>query len=799
MNYQIRKAGVIGSGTMGGGIATLLAGVGIPVVLLDLPARDTKPGDSPAKRNTISLDNLGKLKKSRVPAVFEENDLTLITVGNTEDDLGLLADCDWIVEVVVERLDVKHDLMKRLAAVRREASIISTNTSGLSINAICEGQSEEFRTHFLGTHFFNPPRHLKLLEIIPGRDTDPELVKFMAHFGESVLGKGVVICKDTPNFIANRFISIAGGFGMNYAIENGYSVEEIDNLTGPLIGRPKSGTFRLADVVGVDVLAHVATNLYPAIPDDSQREILRNEKMARATQFLLDNKFLGDKTGQGFYKKVTGAGGEREFWALDPNTLEYVPPSKARHESVGKVRKMENTGERIKALIQESDRAAQYVWHLHAFYLSYASKMLGEIADDLIAIDNANKWGFAHEMGPFEIWDAIGVRDTLARMEQDGYSVASWVKEMLEKGCETFYQRGAGGTVLGVYSPKAKDYVLVQPDTNAVQLTVLRATGKEVERNAGASLFDMGDGVLLLEFHTKGNALDEDIFRMMHRAYERLNTDFEAMVVGNQGDFFSGGANLMVLLMGAMNQQWDQVESMLTAGQNTLMAMRYSPKPIVTAPFNYAFGGGAEMTMHGSRVVAHAELYIGLVEFGVGVIPAWGGTKEMVRRVISPAMLIQNADPLPPMQKAFEQIALAKVSTSAMEARTMGFLGGSDRIVMNKDHLLAEAKKTALQMVANGYSTPARAKLYAAGRDVRSALGMAVYTLREGRFASEHDAKIAKKLAHVMCGGDLTAPAWVDEQYFLDLEREAFLSLIGEPKTMERIQFMLQNNKPLRN
>lgn len=799
MNYQIRKAGVIGSGTMGGGIATLLAGVGIPVVLLDLPARDTKPGDSPAKRNTISLDNLGKLKKSRVPAVFEENDLTLITVGNTEDDLGLLADCDWIVEVVVERLDVKHDLMKRLAAVRREGSIISTNTSGLSINAICEGQSEEFRRHFLGTHFFNPPRHLKLLEIIPGRETDPELVKFIAHFGESVLGKGVVICKDTPNFIANRFISIAGGFGMNYAIENGYSVEEIDNLTGPLIGRPKSGTFRLADVVGVDVLAHVATNLFPAIPDDPQRDILRNEKMARATQFLLDNKFLGDKTGQGFYKKVTGAGGEREFWALDPNTLEYVPPSKARHESVGKVRKMENTGERIKALIQESDRAAQYVWHLHAFYLSYASKMLGEIADDLIAIDNANKWGFAHEMGPFEIWDAIGVRDSLARMEQDGYSIASWVKEMLEKGCETFYQRGAGGTVLGVYDPKAKDYVEVEPDANAVQLTVLRATGKEVERNAGASLFDMGDGVLLLEFHTKGNALDEDIFRMMHRAYERLNTDFEAMVVGNQGDFFSGGANLMVLLMGAMNQQWDQVESMLTAGQNTLMAMRYSPKPIVTAPFNYAFGGGAETTMHGSRVVAHAELYIGLVEFGVGVIPAWGGTKEMVRRVISPAMLIQNADPLPPMQKAFEQIALAKVSTSAMEARTMGFLGGNDRIVMNKDHLLAEAKKTALQMVANGYSAPARAKLYAAGRDVRSALGMAVYTLREGRFASEHDAKIAKKLAHVMCGGDLTAPAWVDEQYFLDLEREAFLSLIGEPKTMERIQFMLQNNKPLRN
>ncbi len=799
MSYHIRKAGVIGSGTMGGGIATLLAGVGIPVVLLDIPPKDTKPGDSPTKRNAIPAGNLAKLKASRIPAIFQDDDLNLLTIGNTEDDLERLRDCDWIVEVIVERLDVKQDLMKRLEAIHRPGMIISTNTSGLSVNAICSANGAALRQHFLGTHFFNPPRHLKLLELIPGTDTDPALVTFMTHFAEAVLGKGVVICKDTPNFIANRFISIAGGFGMNYAAQNAYTVEEIDSLTGPLIGRPKTGTFRLADVVGVDVLAHVATNLYPAIPTDPYREVLKDPIIEGATQFLLKNNFLGDKTGQGFYKKVTGASGEKEFWALDLKSLEYVSPLKAKFESVGKHRKIEDTGARLKALLGETDRAAQYLWHIHAFYLSYASQMIGEIADDILSIDNANKWGFAHEMGPFEIWDALGVRETVNRMATDGYKVAEWVIGMLAGGCDTFYQRAADGTVVGMYNPQRKGYTRVTGDPKAISIPSLRANGKEIERNSGASLHDLGDGVLLLEYHTKANALDEDIFRMFHVAYDRLERDFEGMVVGNQGDYFSAGANLFVLMMGAMGGQWDQVEQMLTAGQDTFMKMRYSPKPIVTAPFNIAVGGGCESTMHGSRIVAHAELYIGLVEFGVGVIPAWGGTKEMVRRVITPAMSIPNADPIPPLQKAFETIALAKISTSAMDARAMGFLSASDRIVMNKDHQIAEAKKTVLQMVASGYAPPARAKLYAAGRDAKAALQLGVYSLREAGYASAHDAKIAGKLAYALCGGDLTAPTWVDEQYFLDLEREVFMSLMGEPKTIERIQHMLQTNKPLRN
>jgi 3-hydroxyacyl-CoA dehydrogenase len=798
MSYQIRKAGVVGSGTMGSGIATLLAAVGIPVVLLDLPAKDTQPGDPPDKRNSITLDNLNRLKKSRIPAIFEASDLDRITVGNTEDNLDLLGDADWIIEVIIERLDAKVDLMARLESVRRPGSIISTNTSGISVNAIAEGRSEDFQRHFLGTHFFNPPRHLKLLEIIPAAHTDPALVAFMARFAERVLGKGVVICKDTPNFIANRFISIAGGFAMNYAIDNGYSVEEVDNLTGPIIGRPKSGTFRLADVVGVDVLAHVATNLYPAIPDDPHRELLRNEGMARVTGFLMENRFLGDKTGQGLYKKVE-KDGQREFWSLNLQTLEYDPPSKVRFESVGKVRNIEDTGARIKALLAETDRAAQYLWHVHAFYLAYASQMLGEIADDIVSIDNANKWGFAHELGPFEIWDAIGVRESVARMEADGYKVAGWVREMLDAGIETFYRREAGA-VTGLYDPGRKGYAPVTPDPRLINLNQARAAGKEIDRNSGASLFDIGEGVLLLEFHTKANALDDDIFIMLRRGLDRLDSgSYEGMVIGNQGDFFSAGANLFILAMAAGSGQLDQIGTFLKTGQDLMMTVRYFHKPIVTAPFGVTVGGGAEITMHGAQIVAHAELYMGLVEIGVGVVPAWGGTKETVRRVITPAMQIPNADPLPPLQKALEQIAMAKTSTSAMEARTMGYLSAGDRIVMNKDHHLAEARRAVLELAAGGYAPPPRAKLYAAGRDAKAAMLMGVYMLNEAKYATDHEAKIARKLAHILCGGDLSAPTWADEQYFLDLEREAFMSLVGEPKTLERIQHMLQTGKALRN
>jgi 3-hydroxyacyl-CoA dehydrogenase len=799
MSYTIRKVGVIGSGTMGGGIATLLAGVGIPVVLLDIAAKDTQAGDPPAKRSAIALENIEKLKKSRIPAIFNATDVDLISIGNLDDDLQRLAECDWIIEVIVEKLPIKQALMEKLEAIRKPSAIISSNTSGLSINAIAEGRSDAFKRHFLGTHFFNPPRHLKLLEIIPGAHTDPALVQFMANFATEILGKGVVLCKDTPNFIANRFISIAGGFGMNYAYDHGYTIEEIDMLTGPLIGRPKSGTFRLADVVGVDVLAYVAQNLHPAIPNDPQREVLRHVGTTRVTEFLMQNNFLGDKSGQGFFKKVE-RDGQREFWALNLRTLEYEAPQKVRFESVDKHRKNPNTGARIKALIAETDRAGVYLWHLHAFYLSYAATMLGEIADDILSIDNANKWGFNHELGAFEIWDAIGVRESVARMKADGYSLPAWVDEMLANGFETFYQRDSSGAVTGIYNPQRKAYDTVLPDKNIVMLHQLRAAGKVVEENSSATLFDMGDGICLVEFHTKANALDNDIFDLIQRSLERMDRgEFDGMVVGNQGEYFSAGANLFIMAMAAQSGQFSDIEKMITGGQQLMQTMRYFPKPIVTAPFGVTVGGGAEMTMTGARVVAHAELYIGLVEVGVGLIPAWCGTKEMVKRIITPAMQLQNADPLPPLQKAFEQLALAKTSTSAMEAREMGFLRAVDRIVMDKARQLAEAKRTVLELLAEGYTPTPPQKLYAAGRDAKAALHMAVYQLHQGKFASDHDAKLARHLAHILCGGDVTAPTWLDEQHFLDLEREAILSLLGEQKTLERIQHMLTTGKPLRN
>jgi 3-hydroxyacyl-CoA dehydrogenase len=798
MPYNIRKAGVIGSGTMGSGIATLLAGIGIPVVLLDVAAPNTKPDDSPAKRDAIVLDNLNKLKKSRIPAIFHPDDVERITLGNLDDDLEALRDCDWIVEVVVEKLEVKQNLMAKLEQVVKAGAIISSNTSGLSINAIATGRREDFTRHFLGTHFFNPPRHLKLLEIIPGEKTDPDVVKAMVDFGTRVLGKGVVICKDTPNFIANRFISVAGGFATAYAIDHGYTVEEVDNLTGPIIGRPKSGTFRLSDIVGNDVSVHVSQNLYDAIPNDESREILEHPGSARVYDFLLKNQFLGDKTGQGFFKRVD-KDGQKEFWPLDLNTLEYVPPQKVRFESVGKVRNIENTGERIKALIHESDRAAVYVWNVLAFYLTYASRRLGEIADDILSIDNANKWGFAHELGPFETWDAIGVRESVTRMESDGYQVAPWAHEMLDKGIETFYQRDASGDITGIYSPQKEAYVPVEPNKNVIILNNLRAAGKEIEKNAGASLFDIGDGICLLEFHTKVNSIDEDIVNMTRKALERLDHDFDGMVIGNQGEQFSAGANIFMVAMAAQSGLLDQLEQTLKASQDLMQTLRYFPKPVVTAPFGMALGGGAEFAMAGTRAVAHAELYIGLVEMGVGLIPASGGCKEMLRRVVNPVMQTPNADVLPPLQKVFEQIALAKVSTSAMQAREMGFLLPTDRIGMNRDTLIAEAKRTALELIEEGYTPMPRQKVWAAGRDVKAALFVAIFGLVDGKYASDHDAKIARKLAHIVCGGNLSAPGWVDEQYILDLEIEAFMSLATEPKTLERIQHMLTTGKPLRN
>lgn len=801
MPYHIRKAAVIGSGTMGGGIAALLAGVGIEVLLLDIPAPDTTPGDSSDKRNAVALNGLKQMQAARPAQLFHADDLNLITVGNIEDDLAKVSAVDWVIEVVVEKLDVKRDLMAKLAKAIGANTIVSTNTSGLPLSQIAEGLPEEFTRRFLGTHFFNPPRYLHLLEVIAHRDTDPEVIAFMREFGTRTLGKGVVICKDTPNFIGNRFMSMIGMQAMNYALDHGFTVEEVDALTGPLIGRPKTATFNLNDLVGFDIAVYVARNLYEAIPDDPAREVLNHPKSVELSQKMLDNKWLGRKTGQGFYHMRRGEDGSRELWALNLQTMEYEPPTSPRFDSVTQHRKVEPLGERIRLLVNEQDRAAEFLFHHHAFYLAYASHRVPEISDSIVNIDNAQKWGFSHALGPFEIWDALGVEETIPRFEAAGYPVADWVKEMVAAGNPTFYQRDDNGLVTGHYSPAVKKYVTLDKDPRIITVADLRARGKEVARNGSASIFDMGDGVALWEFHSKQNTIDPDLMDMGYKAIEMLNNDqFDALVVSNDGERFSIGFNLFLAVMAIQNEQLDQLEGNIDVLQNLANAMRYASKPVVVAPFQLALGGGTELVFGGSAVVAHAEFYAGLVEVGVGIIPAGGGCKEMLRRVVNPVMRSHpNADPLPHLQKVFQQIATAQVSEQgAKQAREMGILGPCDRIVMNRDHLLWEAKRTA-RYLADNYTPQRREKIYAAGRDAYAALLVAIDGFVEQRIATEYDAVIARKLAYVLTGGAIDEPQWVDEQVILNLERQMFMQLLREPKTLERITHMLQTNKPLRN
>jgi 3-hydroxyacyl-CoA dehydrogenase len=791
--YTIRKAVVIGAGTMGAAIAAHLANAGVPVTLLDIVPPDAPAGDR-AARNKIVNDGWERCLKAR-PANLMSSDLkTLVRLGNLEDDFDAVAEADWIIEAVVENLKIKQDLMARIDAVRAPQSIVSTNTSGIPIREIAAGRSQSFREHFLGTHFFNPPRYLKLLEIIPTADTLPQVVEFISWFGEYRLGKGIVLCKDTPNFIGNRVAFGTGAFALHYILENGYTVEEVDAITGPLIGRPKTATFRLIDLVGVDVWDHVGRNLIPAIPHDTLAQTyLRAEKPNALIRTLIERGWLGNKTRVGFYKEVT-KDGKKEFWPLDLQKLEHVPPGKPRFESVGKVKDIEDLGERLKALLSENDRAAQLVRALTYQGFQYVSTLLPEIADTPKPIDDAMRWGFMHEAGPFETWDRLGVRETVEKMKAEGYATAPWVEAMLASGKESFY-RYQNGSKVGVYDVQKGDYV---PISRPAGLILLREQ-KVIEKNAGATFYDLGDGVACVEFHTKMNALDEDILNMLQTALDRVEREFVGLVVGNEAENFSAGANLFLIVMLAQQKMWEMLDQAVRRLQDLNMRMRYFPKPVVIAPAGLTLGGGCEITMHGSRVVAAAETYIGLVELGAGVIPAGGGTKEIIRRIVNPAMRTENAIVLPFLQRAFEQIGQAKVATSAEEARQMGLLSPSDRIVMNRDHLLTEAKREVLHMVASGYHPPAPEPIYAAGRDMLGALQVGAFMFQAGGYITEYEAHLARKLAYVLCGGDLSRPQWVSEQYILDLEREAFLSLCGEEKTQQRMWALLQTGKPLRN
>ncbi len=795
MGFQIKSAAVIGSGTMGGGIAALLAGVGIETLLLDIPPADTGPGDGAKVRNAIVAGNLKALGRSRPPQLFSAEDMGNIRIGNTEDDLNQAADADWVIEAVVENLDIKRGLMKRLVGVVRDDAIVTTNTSGIPIASIAEGLPSAFTRRFLGTHFFNPPRYLRLLEIIPHEGTDREVVDFMMRFGSETLGKGTVLCNDRPNFIGNRFMSMSGMQATNYALDQGYTVEEVDALTGPLIGRPKTATFNLNDLVGFDIAVGVARNLYHAIPDDPARELLMHEKNAALSDELLERGWLGRKTGRGFYH-MRRDGGKKELWALNLETLEYEPPSKPRFDSVGRHRKVEPLGERIRLLINADDRAGQYLWHLHAFLLAYASNRVPEVTDTIVNVDNAQKWGFAHQMGPFEIWDAIGVAETIDRFEADGYPVADWVKAMFAAGHATFYQRDAQGKVTGYYSPQARGYRPLARDPREVRIADLRASGAEVYSNGDGTIYDMGDGALLWEFNSKQNTVTPGLVESGWGALELLaRDDYKALVIGNDGERFSIGANLdpSALMAGL-----EGIEKALVSLQDLTQTLRYAPKPVVVAAHNMALGGGAELVMSATAVVAHIELYMGLVEVGVGLVPAGGGCKEMLRRLVNPLARGGADDVLAGLQKAFETIAMAKVSGSAKEAKALGLLAESDKIVMNRAHLLGEAKKLALAL-GETYVRRKAEPVFAAGRDAHAALLLGVAGFKEAGYASEHDALIARKLAYILTGAALAEPQWVDQQYLLNLEREAFLSLIMETKTQERIMHMLQTNKPLRN
>ena len=791
MTHNIRRVAVLGAGTMGAAIAAHCANAGLRVDLLDIAAKE---GDD---KNAVVRGGYDRMVKARPPALMTKDVAKRIRTGNFDDDLGRVSEADWVLEAILEKLEPKRELAERIEALARDDAIISSNTSGIPLHQIAEGRSESFKKRFLGTHFFNPPRYLKLLEIIPTEDTDEEIVEAVRNFGERVLGKGGVIAKDTPNFIGNRLGSFAGMQAVTYAFENGYSIEEVDAITGPLIGHPKTATFRLNDTVGLDIAVGVAENLYEAVPEDESREDLKPHPKLEEMQ---EKNLLGNKTGAGFYKRDKREG-KTVFDVLDLETFEHRPAEDPDVPIVTEAQKQGDLGARLRFLIEraEEDRHARYIRDTLYPYMAYSSRRLPEISDTLEDADHAMEWGFAHQTGPFRTWDLLGVRETVEGMESLGIEVGPWVKELLDGGNESFYKTEGGKELQ--FSPVSKQYEPVREDPMYVSLDGLRDEGKELERNDSASLLDLGDGVLCLEFHSKGNSIDAGVTEMGFKALEALKRDeWVGLVIGNEGRNFCVGANLGEVAQAVQNGMLDKVDESIEALQKLLMGFRFAPKPVVSAPKGQTLGGGLEICLHSDRIVAAGEAYLGLVEAGVGLIPAGGGTKEMARRLVSRPMGTASGSPaLPFLQKAFETIAMAKVSASAVEARDLGFLEEDDRIVMNADHLISAAKREVLDL-ADGYAPPERnANVYAAGVSARSALVLGIRSLQWGRYASEYDGVVAGHTAKILTGGGLTLPQWVSEEYLLGLEKEAFLELLKNEKTHERIEGMLKTGKPVRN
>jgi 3-hydroxyacyl-CoA dehydrogenase len=800
---NIGKAAVLGAGTMGATIAAHLANAGVPTLLLDIAPRELTPDeeakgltlDSPQVKNRIAKAGYDGLNKARPAAYMLGDNAKLISVGNFADDMAKLKECDLVIEAVVENLDIKHKIFAEVEKNRKAGAVIASNTSGIPIKSIAEPFSDDFKSHFLGIHFFNPPRYMKLVEIIPTEWTRGEIACNVAGFLDERLGKGVVPAKDRPNFIANRI----GVFGMmatiHEMIEMGFTPTEVDQMTGKAIGHAGSATFRTSDLVGLDVTAHVTTNLYPAVPDDEDREVFQLPDMIKT---LLDKKLLGDKTKGGFYKKSKNAEGKTKILELDLNTLEYKPQQKTKFPSLDAAKQIEEITPRVKKLVWGDDRVGEFLWKTTSRVSRYAANRIPEIADTIVEIDNAIKWGFGWEIGVFEAWDAIGVRESVERMNKEGQAVPANVQKMLDAGAETFYKNDKG--VKSYYDLVAGEYKPMPERPGVIVLKSLKERAGVIKSNPGASLIDLGDGVACLEFHSKMNSIGGDTVSMMNFAIDEVEKNFKGLVVGNQGANFSVGANLMMLLLAAQEEEWDDINIMVAALQKAVMRLRYSAKPVVTAPFGMVLGGGCEISMHGDHVRAAAETYIGLVEVGVGVIPAGGGTKEMTMRAMDAAKRTPDADPLAFLKKTFELLGMGKVATSAQEAKAWGFLRDIDSISMNGDRLIGDAKQEVLNLDASGYVQPVqRTDILALGESAQSAMKLALHMMLRGGFISEHDALIGRKLAKVMSGGDLNHHTYVSEQYLLDLEREAFLSLCGERKTQERIGAMLKTGKPLRN
>ncbi len=797
MNRILKKAAVIGSGVMGSRIACHLANAGLQVILLDiipfeLSEEELQNGiavTNPKFRNRIVNSSLLNAIKSNPSPIYKKSFQQRIQTGNLEDDMSMIADCDWVIEAVVERLDIKQKVYSQIESHRKRGSILSTNTSGIPISILANHMSDEMKTHFIGTHFFNPPRYLQLLEVIPHIKTDPEIAAFMLEFGRKIVGKTTVLCKDTPAFIANR-VGVFSIMALFHEMENfDFSISEIDKLTGPIIGRPKSATFRTCDVVGIDTLAKVALGVKEHCPNDEKNEVF---KLPDFLEGMVSQNLFGDKTKQGFYKK-TLVDGKKEILGLNLKTLTYEKTERPKLEALDLVKNEEDLKKRIRILAGGADKVGDF-YRKHFFgVFGYASNRIPEIADNCYQIDDAMKAGFGWELGPFEIWDILGVENSLQLMAVYGIKPAIWVEEMIKSGYKNFYQYSSGS--VSYYDISSKSYKSIDGKKDFIFLQSY--SSNIVWQNSGSILYDLGDGILNLEFKTKMNTMGGEVLQGISKSIGIAEKDFSGLVIANEAQNFSVGANLGMVFMFAIEQDWDELNMAIRQFQKTVLRARYSNIPVVVAPRGMTLGGGCELSLHADRLQFAAESYIGLVETGVGVIPAGGGTKELAKRFSNS---IQNGDiELNRLQNTFLNVAMAKVSTSAHEAYDLGYMQAADRISINPHAQIADAKALCLQLATEGYTQPIPEKIKVLGKSALALFTAGIFGMKQGRFISDHDAKVASKLAYALSGGDLSQPQEVTETYMLDLEREAFLSLCGEKKTLERMQSLLKTGKIIRN